>query len=404
MKYHLLLFLTLSIAFIFSCQNISEPKKPYVVILSLDGFRWDYPAYMNTPVLDSLQKAGVKALSLKASYPTKTFPNHYSIATGLYPDNHGLVANKFFAPDLNKLYKISDRNAVTDGSFYGGEPIWVTAEKQGLTTATLFWVGASAEIKGIRPSTWYLYDESIPFDSRIDSISKWLQRPEDTRPQLIMWYLHEPDYTGHYFGPYGDSTRLVVEQIDNQLGRYFHEMRKLPYFDQINFIITSDHGMAETSEERIVLIDNYIDTADIIYMDGSNPNFNLKVRPGKLEKVYKQLKNTPHIHTWKKDSLPNRLHYGTNARIHDINIVAYPGWSIGTTWKPQTSKGTHGYDNAFKDMHAIFYAAGPAFKEGFSHPTFENINIYPLVAEILGLTPAKTDGNLDNVRTMLKKK
>ena len=122
MKNHLLLFLTLSIAFIFSCQNISEPKKPYVVILSLDGFRWDYPAYMNTPVLDSLQKAGVKALSLKASYPTKTFPNHYTIATGLYPDNHGLVANKFFAPDLNKLYKISDRNAVTDGSFYGGEP------------------------------------------------------------------------------------------------------------------------------------------------------------------------------------------------------------------------------------------------------------------------------------------
>lgn len=371
-------------------------------MLSLDGFRWDYTSKAHTPVLDSLQKAGVKAESLIPAFPTKTFPNHYTLATGLYPDHHGIVENAFYAPDLDKYYRIGDREAVENADFYGGEPIWVTAEKQGLNTTTLFWVGSEAAIKGYRPGKWMRYNEALAYTSRVDTVFKWLREPESTRPHLVMWYVDEPDHTGHRYGPEGEETRAVVEGLDSLLGYYFTQMRKLPIFDQLNFIITSDHGMGETSNDRVIMIDEVIDTADIEYMGGWNPDFNLKVKSGKLEKVYGQLKNTPHLYVWKHDSLPSRLHYGTNPRTLDLTIVAYPGWAFATTWRPKVGGGAHGYDNGYKAMHAIFYAAGPAFKEALEHPAFENVNIYPLMAEILGLHPASTDGDIEHVRGMLK--
>ena len=171
-------------------------------------------------------------------------------------------------------------------------------------------------------------------------------------------------------------------------------MRKLPIFDELNFIVTADHGMGPTDDDHVIFIDQLLDTADIEFIDGFNPDMNIKVKPGKLEKVYTALKKTPHLYAWKHDSLPERLHYGHNIRTQDITIVAYPGWAIASKAKPKVGGGAHGYDNDFKDMHAIFYAAGPAFKKDFIQPTFENVNIYPLVAEILDLNPAKTDGEL----------
>ncbi|RLD88382.1 MAG: alkaline phosphatase family protein, partial [Bacteroidetes bacterium] len=231
--------------FVLSACNKQEERddRPYLVILSLDGFRWDYPQMANTPTLDSLKKAGVIAESLKPSYPTKTFPNHYTMATGLYPDHHGLVDNYFHATDLNRIYSMRDREAVMDGVFYGGEPIWVTAENQGMKSATFFWVGSEAEIKGVRPTYWYQYDWTIPFEDRIDSVVHWLSLPEDKRPHLIMWYYSEPDHTGHLAGPESEELKVLVEELDACLADFFTEMRKLPLFDKLNFIITSDHGM-----------------------------------------------------------------------------------------------------------------------------------------------------------------
>ncbi len=403
MKKDFLLFIVLiSLLAFYSCQKKQEPAKPYLIMLSLDGFRWDYPDFANTPVLDSLKRAGVIAESLKPSFPTKTFPNHYTIATGLYPDHHGLVNNSFYAPDLDKYYKISDRTAVENGAFYGGEPIWVTAEKQNVNTATFFWVGSEAEIEGIRPEYWYKYDKSVPFKSRVDTVKYWLSLPEGERPHLMLWYYYQPDHIGHEAGPYGEQTIAMVEKLDSLLGYYFTQMRKLPEFDKLNFIITSDHGMTETSNDRVVMIDQYLDTVDIDIFIGRNPNYNIKVKPGKLDKVYGELKKIPHIFAWKHDSVPARLHYGHNPRTLDITIVAYPGWSIVSSWRKRIGNGNHGYDNSFKDMHAIFYAAGPAFKKDFVHPTFENVNIYPLIAKIMKLQPAPTDGKLKNVFTMLR--
>ena len=401
-KAFLITVVSLLVLAFYSCNKTQNPEKPYLIMLSLDGFRWDYPANARTPVLDSLQKAGVIAESLKPSFPTKTFPNHYTIATGLYPDDHGLVNNSFYAPDLDKFYRISNREAVENGAFYGGEPIWVTAEKQNVNAATFFWVGSEAKIDGVRPEYWYRYDKSVPFKDRVDSVKNWLSLPEDKRPHLILWYYYQPDHIGHVAGPYSNETIAMVEKLDSLLGYYFTQMRKLPEFDQLNFIVTSDHGMTENSKDRVVVIDQYIDTADLEILIGGNPNFNIKVKPGKLEKVYAQLKKVPHIYTWKHDSVPARLHYGHNPRTLDLIVAAYPGWSVVTSWRNRVGKGNHGYDNDFKDMHAIFYAAGPAFKKGFVHPTFENVNIYPLIANIMKLQPAPTDGKLRNVFTMLK--
>jgi len=389
-----------------SCHQPKEKdieQQPYLIILSLDGFRWDYPQKANTPTLDSLKKAGVIIESLKPSFPTKTFPNHYTIATGLYPDHHGLVGNYFHATDLNnRIYKISDRDAVGDGVFYGGEPIWVTAETQDMTSATLFWVGSEAAIKGVRPTYWYTYDWTIPFEDRIDSVVNWLSLPEEKRPHLIMWYYSEPDHTGHVAGPESDEIISLVEELDAYLADFFREMRKLPVFDQLNFIITSDHGMNATSNDRRIFIEQIIDTADIEFMDGITPNTNLKVKEGRLDKVYTDLQSAEHLSVWKHGQLPERLHYGTNIRTQDLCVVADPGWTIVTSINQDVSMGDHGYDNDLKDMHAIFYAAGPAFKKDYVHPTIENVNLYILFAHILGLSPAETDGSFDNVKQMLK--
>jgi len=403
----LLYLALLPLLFLYSCDDNIKSKQiqteqPYLVMLSLDGFRWDYPQYAYTPVLDSLKKEGITAESLKPAFPTKTFPNHYTIATGLYPDHHGIVSNSFYDPEMDKYYWISNREAVENGDFYGGEPIWVTAEKQNVRSATLFWVGSEAEINDYRPSIWARYDHSLPYTARIDSIHNWLSLPENKRPRLIMWYIDEPDWTAHEYGPMSKENIKKVESLDSLLGHYFHLMRKLPHFDKINFIITSDHGMAECTEERVILIDQYVDTADIAYFGGLNPITNIKVKEGKLDKVYEQLSKVPHLYAWKHNTLPSRFNYGTHVRTKDITAVAYPGWTITTSWKFNVVPGMHGYDHDFKDMHAIFYAAGPAFKKGFVHPTFENVNIYPLIAEILTLTPVETDGDIANVKSMLK--
>ena len=401
-RFKLLVFL-LAIPLLFSACKTNRPEqKPYLIMLSLDGFRWDYPEKANTPVLDSLKEVGAVAASLKPSFPTKTFPNHYSIATGLYPDHHGIVLNRFYAPDLKMTYSISDRSKVADGIFYGGDPLWNLAEKQGVKTATLFWVGASADVGGSRSSHWSFYDETLPFNSRIDSLVSWLNLPEAQRPHLIMWYYHEPDLSGHIYGPDSEELKTEVEKLDAYLGDFFTAMRKLPLFDQLNFIVTSDHGMAQLSADKQVLLDQYVDTSDLEIINGGNPVYNFKVKDGKLDEVFEGLSAAPHLQVWKHKSLPERLHYGNNIRTLDITVAADPEWSAYWSWKIGKSKGTHGYDNDFKDMHAIFYAAGPAFKKNLLQPTFNNVDIYPLIGKILKLKVPPTDGNINHVEGMLR--
>lgn len=380
-----------------------QEDKPYLVVLSMDGFRWDYPDSIPTPTLDAIAAKGVKAVSLRPAFPSKTFPNHYSMATGLYPNNHGIVLNSFWDPESDRHYSMRDREAVEDASFYGGEPIWATAEKQGLRSASFFWVGSEAPTGGRQPSIWKKYAHDFPYENRMDSVMAWLQLPEEQRPQLIMWYMDEPDHIAHRFGPFSHETDSVIMYQDSLLGIYLERISALPHAEQINLIITSDHGMQASDSSRTEYLEDYIKERWIADIQGYNPNFNILAADGCLDSLYEALSRGQHFKVWKSGSLPGRLNYGTNPRCLDLVVCADSAWRIegrrGEGRKP--SYGDHGYDNRNTDMHAIFYATGPAFKKGHLHPTFNNVDLYPLMAHILGLTPAEVDGKFENVKGML---
>lgn len=387
----------------FSKQNISDI--PYVVMLSLDGFRWDYADKVPTPNLDYIAKNGVKASSMQPSFPSKTFPNHYTIVTGLYPNHHGIVNNSFYDPKMKKYFRIGDRTAVENGNFWGGEPIWVTAEKQGVKSASLFWVGSEAPIKGIYPSIWKKYNQQMPFEDRIDTVISWLQLPKQKRPHLITWYIHQPDSWGHILGPESNEIKLKIIYLDSLVGIFIDKLEKIDIANKINILVTSDHGMGTISKNRVIYPDDYIKQEWLDKYAGSNPFFMFQPKEGYLDSVFFALKKAKHLQVWRKSQIPERLHYGTNPRIMEIVAVADSGWSIeyqAIVEQDKNFNGAHGYDPENKDMHTIFYAIGPAFKKGYVHPAFENIHIYPLIAHILKLDPVDTDGDLNSVKEMLK--
>ena len=410
LKFYTLLFSVLLSILVISCKEKHSPDtktndKPYVVMLSLDGFRWDYPQKANTPNLDRIAEIGVRAESLRPCFPTKTFPNHYSIATGLYPDNHGIVLNNFYDSSMDALYSTGNRESVENGDFYGGEPIWVTAENQGVITASYFWVGSEAPVKGVQPTYWKRYEHKFPFTQRVDSVIAWLSLPEEKRPHLITWYMDEPDSKGHQLGPDNPDLIPVISYLDSLVGDFMFKLNRLEIGRDVNFIVTSDHGMGQISPDRVVRLADHINPDHISRINGSNPVYCLSASPGYNEEIGNKLNNIDHISSWKHGQLPERLHYGTNSRTGDFVVVADSSWSVTINSNPQRfSGGAHGFDNNNKDMHAIFYAVGPAFKTGYLQPTFNNIDIYPLIAEIMCIKPAHVDGNINHVSGMLSNK
>lgn len=410
MKIYIKIFLIQSfcILLLFGCNNVNNKIKnnseqPYVIMLSMDGFRWDYPEKAKTPTLDSIARNGIRANSIPC-FPTKTFPNHYSIVTGLYPENHGIILNEFYSYELEKKYSMHDRQAVEDADFYKGEPIWVTAEKQNVTTASYFWVGSESPVKVNKPTYWKKYDHYFPFESIIDSVIFWLDLPDNKRPHLILFYFNEPDETGHKYGPNSAEIVHKVEYLDSILGVFFNKINKLPIADQLNIIVTSDHGMCETSLSSTIYFDDYVSTEWIKECYGGSPVYIIKSNDGFEDSTYFNLKKIQHCSVYYPNEIPEYLHYNNNINIQDFILVADSSWSI--EWKNQINyydKGRHGYDNKNTDMHAIFYAIGPVFKKNYKHKSFENINIYSLIAEILNIEPVKTDGKLEEVSEMLNK-
>ena len=385
-----------------SCIHEQESKN-YVVVLSLDGFRWDYAARTSTPNLDWIAANGVKAERMIPSFPTTTFANHYTLATGLYPDQHGIVANNFYASDLDEEYNSKkNRGSVGEGKFYGGEPIWVTAETQNVTTATCFWVGSEADVKGVRPSYWQKYTHGMPFTDRIDTVMRWLELPENSRPNLVMWYFDEPDSQGHDLGPENDSILPLITRLDSLVGVFMKRLNQLPYADKINFIVLSDHGMAQLSPERLIILDQYIDTSMIAMADGWNPTMNFKAKEGYQQPLLDALKKVPHLQSWAHGQAPAHLHHGTHVRTHDMTILADDGYSVFWSWAVGNGGGTHGYDPKNTDMSAIFYAYGPDFKSNYSKKPFQNIHFYPLLAHLLKLQPAAVDGHFDSISDVLR--
>ncbi len=385
-------------------RNTIPATQQYVVMLSMDGWRWDYSDRVPTPNLDYIAQQGVQAEYVKPAFPSKTFPNHYSMATGLYPDNHGIVDNNFYCPDLDLVYRLGDRNSVENGAFYGGEPIWVTAEKQDVTSASFFWVGSEAPVQGIQPTYWKRYDNNFPYTQRIDTVIHWLTLPEEVRPRLITFYYNEPDSQGHRTGPDSPEIDEKVMEMDALVGVLLERLRELEHYHKINLIVTSDHGMTEVSPERYVDISQYTPRDWYERSHGGNPILHVTPKEGMLDSAYTMLKGVENISVWKKSDVPARLNYGANPRIGELVILADSTWSLG--WgKPRDTYytgGAHGWDNAKKDMHTIFYAMGPAFKESYQHGPIEVVDLYPLITRIMGLKPAPVDGKLERVKGMLK--
>jgi predicted AlkP superfamily pyrophosphatase or phosphodiesterase len=397
----LLLTFALILASCFVCSS-QEQDAPYLIVLSMDGFRWDYPDRVPTPNLARIARQGVKAKGIIPSFPTVTFPNHYSLATGLYPDHHGIVHNSFYDPALNLTYKLGDRKTVEDGRFYGGEPIWITAEKQGIKTASFYWVGSEAPVQGMRPAYWKAYDKSITYGQRIDTVISWLNLPVSQRPHLVMFYFDQPDKTGHKKGPYSLETRNVIMQLDSLVGIFLDKAQQLPIHDKLNIIITSDHGMSYITDEKKVVLERYISLNWCERINGYNPIYTIDAKTGYTDSILLKLQAAPHLRVWKKNEVPQRLHFGSNDRIGALVVLADSSYSVVATNKTIEDAGAHGYDNRNTDMHAIFYAQGPVFQVGYVQPPFENVNLYPLMAFILKLKPASTDGSIEPLKQMLK--
>ena len=377
----------------------------YVLLISMDGFRYDYLDKANTPNFDKLVNTGASAKALIPVFTSKTFPNHYSIATGMYAENHGLIANTFFANDLNKQYSIRDRNAVENGSFYGGEPIWVTAESQNVISASYFWVGSEAVIKGQQPTYWKKYNQKVSFESRIDSVISWYSKPVQSRPRLILLYFHEPDWTGHEYGPNSNETISQIENMDNVFGNLISKISKLSIYNNLNIIIVSDHGMTEVKPDRTIDLSLVTDLSNM-RVNGAGPTVFISSESKKqLKQTYKQLKNIDNADVYWKQNIPKRFHYRNHVRIPDLLVLANEGWSLMPLGHgSSTPKGSHGYDNQLDNMKAIFMAKGPSFKKGYRRDEFENIHIYPLITHILGIKSyPNIDGDLEQVKDLLSK-
>ena len=395
--------ITTIIVLFFSCitTNNENPKNNYVILISFDGLRYDYTYRVDTPNFDYIRDNGVIAKSLKPIFPTFTFPNHYSIATGCYADKHKILGNEFYNFEKDEYYSYKKPETVQDGSWYGAEPIWVTAERQGINTATYFWVGSEAKINGYYPTYYKNYRSNINPEDKVDQVVEWLQLPISERPQIICLYFNEPDHVGHVFGVSADEVNLEIENSDKILGYLIQELKKINIFNNINIIIVSDHGMVNVSETRLINIDNYINSDDFI-IDGKGPILQLRSNNKTVLDTNLKISN---LTIYKSDNVPLGFHYKTNS-IGDYLFVADEGWMMhrdsDLEMESMPVKGMHGYDPENINMHGIFYSMGPSFKNNYILDTFELIHIYPILCELLNISPYEnSDGNIEVLNRIL---
>ena len=392
----------ISILLLLCLCGCSKNQSTYTIVVSLDAFRWDYPDMIDTPGLNEIASDGVRCV-MEPSYPASTFPNHYTIATGLVPDHNGIVNGSFWNPDTQKTFSMGDSLTRYNPEYYLGEPIWVTAEKAGVKTASIYWVGSDVPIQGVLPTYNYPWWEKshLTFEERANETVRLLSLPKKDRPRLVMLYFDEPDETSHNYGPLAPETHAIIHRLDSIVGNMYRQLRALPYGDKINIIVTADHGMTEISNERFIDWDDYLKPSWYEHIIGTNPT-NIYAKENCIDSIMVALNGVEHISVWRHGEVPDELNYGTSNRCGDVIVAPDLGWQFAAS--PKNKLGAHGYSPREKDMQVVFIASGPSFQEGIlsSDVLFQNVDIYPMLAHILQLTPVNTDGILKKSQSIIK--
>jgi len=383
--------------------------KPYLILISIDGFRWDYQDLYDTPALDRIAASGVRAERMIPVFPTLTFPNHYSIATGLYPANHRLIGNTFPNKDQTEWYSLRKREEVQDGKWYGGEPVWVAAEKAGMVTAAYYFVGTEADIQTIPMTYWHQFDASIPGMERVQQVLDWLSMPDDERPHLITLYFEDVDTATHDYGPGSNRSIDAIRRVDGYLEALLSGIYELPIAEEIYLVVVSDHGqLTKKLDEEILVIDDVVDTDGLSIVDHGAAAFVYFPEPdADRASTIRDTINERWSHgtAYLLDETPAAWRVTAEAGFADILLQADPGYLVYSTADriQNQSRGDHGWAPESEGMHAYFLASGPRLPKGGSIGPIRSVDVYPLMMEILSL-PITTpiDGDLDKLVKFLE--
>lgn len=371
---------------------------PIVVLVSFDGWRWDYFDRVNAPNLRALAAKGVRAGGLIPAFPSTTFPNHYTLVTGLYPEHHGIISNSMKEPGFPDRFSMSAATA-RDARWWGGEPIWVTAIRQGRRASAMFWPGSEAPIRGVRPTHWLPFDDGKPNEARVKQVLDWLALPAGQRPSFITLYFSDVDSAGHDAGPESQAAFDAAARLDEALGQLQAGIAALGLSDRVNLVIVSDHGMTPLDPSRVIVIDDYLDLSTVDVVEWS-PVLQVWPRRGSFDDVFRALDGRhPALKVYRREAVPPHLHYRGNPRIPDVIAIADEGWLVTDRLRLMAlrlagfRKGGHGFDPSVRSMHGLFVAAGPRIRQGLVVAPFENVHVYEFLCRLLGLSPATNDGD-----------
>lgn len=382
------------------CATSPPPTAPAtsLLLISIDGLRPTDIDAAQMPALDALGNAYVRADGMRPSYPSLTFPNHYTLVTGLRPDHHGIVNNTMTDPALGN-FRLSNREAVSDGRWWqGGVPVWVSVTRAGQRAATMFWPGSEAEIHGLRPWQWRPYDENVTGSQRVAQVLAWLAQPASARPRFVTLYFDEVDHASHSHGPDSAEARAARQQVDGELRQLFDGLRRQQLWASTNLVIVSDHGFASVPADHVVAMDRIV-PRELAEAVTAGQVLGFRPQPGKTEEAEKRLLGQhDHYACWRKQALPPAWHYGSNPRIPPIVCQMDDGWDA--RWASRSgapnaaTRGSHGFDPLLPSMRASFIAAGPAFARGVRLPVFDNVDVYPLLMRLLELPAEPNDGEI----------
>lgn len=387
-----------------------KADSPHLVLISIDGFSWDYMSLYPTPALDRIAGSGVRAESLRPVFPSLTFPNHYSIATGLYPFEHGIVHNHFPDEARDEWYHLRDRSSVEDARWYGGEPIWVSAEKSGLVSAAYYFVGTEAAIRGVSPSHWHSFDASVPGSDRVAQAIDWLKWPAERRPRLITLYFEHVDTAGHDFGRGSPELAAAVAEVDTNIGRLLDAIAGMDLAGEVYVLVVSDHGQANyVNPEATFVLRDHIDLTGLEVTAGGAYAWIYQQQPDRERalEIRDVINETwAHGHAVLRDEAPAEWRIDDSPRFPEIFVVPDLGYGVVAEREAvqRLKKGDHGWDPSNKAMHGIFLAAGPGLAEGVTIPEVSAVEIYPLMLELLRIDAPLPAAGRDGLGTIVRER